>query len=379
MAALSTKGEEVRVAGGAVRNALLGVVINDVDLATTMMPRDVMRVGKAAGFGVHPTGLEHGTITVVNQGRAFEVTTLRRDIETDGRRAVVSFTRDFAEDAQRRDFTINALYCDADGQIFDYTTGLQDIARKRVRFVGDSAARIREDYLRILRFFRFSAWYGKGPLCPVGLTACKALKDGLKQISAERMRQEILKILVAPRAVAILQAMAKAQILELVFHHNDEFRVLGRLPGDAILRLVALAKNPPELKERLRLSNAEAERIDAMLSMAPVTADLTEQQCHALIYMKGLQAFLDVTLLSQASSNARMNDKIWERLQGLGKGWVIPSLPISGQDLIEAGVKPGPALGKSLKAVEDYWIAQDFKPTRSELLGRIGAGDENGK
>ncbi len=379
MAAILGAGEEVRVAGGAVRNALLDFPINDVDLATTMLPDEVMRVGKAAGFGVHPTGIEHGTITVVNRGRPFEVTTLRRDIETDGRRAVVSFTRDFAEDAQRRDFTINALYCDQDGNIFDYTTGLLDIARKRVRFVGDSAARIREDYLRILRFFRFSAWYGKGPLCPVGLAACKQLKDGLKQISAERMRQETLKILVAPRAVVILQAMAKAQILELVFPHTDEFEVVDRLPEDAILRLVALAKDPPALKESLRLSNAEAERIDDILRMTPLSPLLTVQQRHALIYKFGPQAFTDVTWLSQARSKAKMNDAGWQGLKDLARDWPVPVLPVSGQDLVANGIKPGSGLGQRLKAIEDYWIAQDFKPTRTELLGRIGAGNENGK
>ena len=162
MAAILKVGEDVRVAGGAVRNALLGAPINDVDLATTMRPEDVMRVAKAAGFGVHPTGLEHGTVTVVNGARAFEVTTLRRDVETDGRRAVVSFTRDFAEDAQRRDFTMNSLYCSASGEIYDFTNGYADILKRRVRFVGKAETRITEDYLRILRLFRFHAAYGVG-------------------------------------------------------------------------------------------------------------------------------------------------------------------------------------------------------------------------
>ena len=371
MAAILKAGEDVRVAGGAVRDALLGVPINDVDLATTMLPQDVMRVCKAAGFGVHPTGLEHGTITVVNGARTFEVTTLRRDVETDGRRAVVSFTKDFAEDAQRRDFTMNALYCSEAGEIYDFTKGYADILKGRVRFVGRPETRIKEDYLRILRLFRFHAAYGVGAFDRAGLAAATKLRAGLKKISAERIAQEMKKLVVAKRAIPALQAMAKAQILKLVFPHTDEFRVVGRLPPDPLLRLFVLAKRPQELKERLRLSNAEGDRIAALLAAPVVTAALPQQKARAIIYMIGAAAFSDVTWVSQARSKARMDDPRWQALRELAKTWPVPTLPVSGQDLVSAGIIPGPGLGQQLRVIEDYWIGQDFRPGRSELLGMI--------
>ncbi|MEO6609880.1 MAG: CCA tRNA nucleotidyltransferase [Aestuariivirga sp.] len=371
MAAILNAGEDVRVAGGAVRNALLGTPINDVDLATTMVPQDVMRVCKAAGFGVHPTGIDHGTVTVVNGSRTFEVTTLRRDVETDGRRAVVSFTRDFAEDAERRDFTMNALYCSARGEIFDFTNGYVDILKRRVKFVGEAETRIKEDYLRILRLFRFHAAYGEGTCDAKGLAAATKLRAGLKKISAERIAQEMKKLVVAPRAVAVLQVMAKVQILKLVFPHTDEFRVVGRLPTDPLLRLFVLAKRPLELKERLRLSNAEADRIEALKVAPAVSPTLSEQRARAQIYKIGIQASDDVTWISQARSKAKMDDPRWQRLRDLAAAWPVPSLPVSGQDLIAAGVKPGPSLGQQLRRIEDYWVAQDFRPGRTELLQMI--------
>jgi poly(A) polymerase len=371
MAAILNAGEDVRVAGGAVRNALLGVPINDVDLATTMVPQDVMRVAKAAGFGVHPTGLEHGTITVVNGHRAFEVTTLRRDVETDGRRAVVAFTRDFAEDAQRRDFTMNALYCSMSGEIYDFTNGYADILKRRVRFVGKAETRIKEDYLRILRLFRFHAAYGVGACDRVGLLAATKLRAGLKKISAERISQEMKKLVVALRAVPALQVMAKAGILKLVFPHTDEFRVVGRLPLDPILRLYVMAKRPRELKERLRLSNAEGDRIEELMSAPKIAGSISERDARALIYKIGKQGFGDVTWVSQARSKAKMDDARWRSLRNLAEAWAIPSLPVSGQDLVSAGVKPGPGLGQQLRRIEDYWVARDFKPDRTELMQMI--------
>jgi poly(A) polymerase len=371
MAAILDAGEDVRVAGGAVRNALLGAPINDVDLATTMVPQDVMRVCKAAGFGVHPTGIDHGTVTVVNGSRTFEVTTLRCDVETDGRRAVVSFTRDFAEDAIRRDFTMNALYCSATGKIDDFTNGYADILKRRVRFVGNAETRIKEDYLRILRLFRFHAAYGEGTCDAKGLAAATKLRAGLKKISAERISQEMKKLVVARRAVAALQVMAKAGILKLVFPHTDEFRVVVRLSADPLLRLFVLAKRPKELKERLRLSNAEGDRIAALISAPQVSVSVSEKDCRALIYKIGAATFDDVTWILQARSKAKMDDLRWQRLRDLAETWQVPNLPISGQDLVAAGVKPGPGLGQQLRRIEDHWVAEDFRPDRGELLQMI--------
>ncbi len=371
MVAISRGGGEVRVAGGAVRNALLGVSIADIDLATTMIPNDVMRVCKAAGFGVHPTGFDHGTVTVVNSGIPFEVTTLRRDVETDGRRAVVAFTSDWKEDAMRRDFTMNAMYCDATGKIYDFTNGYADLLRNRVKFVGDANERIKEDYLRILRFFRFHARFGKGVPDKTGLAACARLKSGLKKISAERIRQEMFKLVVAPRAVATLKIMAASGVLKTIIPYTDDWRLIGRLPDDAVLRLYALAKKPEVLKNILRLSNAEAQRIDD-LSVAPeLSPRLKAPEQRAMLYHLGSQAWNDDVALSWAKGSAPKSDPKWQALLDLPQRWTVPKIPINGQDMLAAGIASGPHMGEMLRSLEDWWAASDFAPTREDLLERL--------
>jgi poly(A) polymerase len=371
MAVITRAGGEVRVAGGAVRNALLGVPIADVDLATTMMPTDVMRVCKAAGFGVHPTGFEHGTVTVVHDGLPFEVTTLRRDVETDGRRAVVAFTTDWADDAMRRDFTMNAMYCDATGKIYDFTNGYVDLLRNRVKFVGDANLRIKEDYLRILRFFRFHARFGKGAPDKTGLAACAKLKSGLKKISAERIRQEMFKLLVAPRAVPTLKVMAASGVLKAIIPYTDDWRLIGRLPDDAVLRLYALAKKPEDLKNGLRLSNVESQRIDELAIAPDLSPKLKSTEQRALLYHLGGQAWVDSVALSWANGRASKLNEKWQALLDLPKRWPMPKLPINGQDLLEVGIASGPHMGEMLRGLEDWWVASDFAPTREELLERL--------
>lgn len=371
MRVITSAGGEVRVAGGAVRNSLLGVPISDVDLATTMLPEELMRVCKAAGFGVHPTGIEHGTITVVNKGQPFEVTTLRRDVETDGRRAVVAFTDDWEVDALRRDFTINAMYCDARGKIYDFTTGYIDIQRKRVRFVGTSEARIKEDFLRILRFFRFHAWYGKGSPCPVGLAACAKLKSGLKKISAERIHSEMIKLLVAPRSVEALKVMAASGILKVIIPHTDDWRVIKRLPEDSLLRLFVLAKKPDDLKDRLRLSNSEALRISNLIAAPDLSPKLKLTEQRAILYQIGVATWVDAVHVAWARSHTKLP---WQALLDLPERWPIPKFPVTGKDLLAAGVHSGPAMGEVLQQLEDWWVASDFAPTREDLLQRIDHG-----
>lgn len=371
MAVIKLGGGEVRVAGGAVRNALLGVPISDVDLATTMLPQDVMRVCKEAGFGVHPTGYEHGTVTVVNGGVPFEVTTLRRDVETDGRRAVVAFTSDWVEDAVRRDFTMNAMYCDAAGKIYDFTNGYVDLLRNRIRFVGDANARIKEDYLRILRFFRFHARFGKGAPDRNALDACAKLKSGLKKISAERIRQEIFKLVVAPRAVPTLKIMAALDVLKIIIPYTDDWRLIGRLPDDAMLRLYALAKKPENLQDILRLSNAEAQRIDELAAAPDLSPQFKPPEQRAMLYHLGEQAWQDSVELSWARGRASKLNPQWQALLELPKHWPILKLPINGQDLLEAGIASGPYMGEMLRSLEDWWVASDFAPTREELLERL--------
>jgi poly(A) polymerase len=363
---------ETRVAGGAVRNALLNVPVADADLATTLLPDEVKRISKAAGFGVHPTGIDHGTVTVVCSGAAFEVTTLRKDIETDGRHAVVSFTHDWAEDAARRDFTINAMYCDAGGKIFDFTDGYADILKRKVRFVGVPSQRIREDYLRILRFFRFHAHYGKGKPDVDGFKACERLKAGLKSLSVERVRQELLKLMVGAHAVKVLKLMAEAGILKIILQYKDEWRVLCRLPMDAVLRLFVLAKDPLTLKARLRLSNVDAERLQRLTLAPEVSPSLSQPERRRLLYHIGVERWRDTVHLNWAKSRAKSDDLNWSELLNLSETWTPVELPVKGADILVAGFAPGPKVGQVLAALEDWWVASDFQPSKNDLLARIG-------
>jgi poly(A) polymerase len=365
-------GGVTRVAGGAVRNTLLGVPVADVDLATTLVPDQVSKLAKAAGFGVHPTGIEHGTVTVTHQGAVFEVTTLRLDVETDGRRAVVAFTEDWAEDAARRDFTMNAMYCDFDGKIYDFTAGYADVVKRHVRFVGSASTRIKEDYLRILRFFRFQAFYGKGKPDEEGFKACVRLRAGLKTLSAERVRQELFKLLVAPNAVKVLKVMAEAGVLKTILPHTDEWRVLCRLPTDAVLRLFVLAKEPLTLKDQLRLSNADATRLEMLAAVPDLTPSLTAAERRRIVYNLGGAPWHDAVRLSWAQSRAKMDDEAWTDLLGLSTDWTVPKFPVNGDDLLASGFASGPKLGHVLTLLEDWWIANDFAPTKDDLVARVG-------
>ena len=364
------KSGATRVAGGAVRNALLGQAVADVDLATVLSPEDVCSIAKLASLGVHPTGIEHGTVTVTYKGAAFEVTTLRRDVETDGRHAVVAFTTDWAADAARRDFTINAMYCDADGKIYDFTNGYEDIRKQKVKFVGKAAERIREDYLRILRFFRFHAHYGRAAPEEAGLKACVRLKSGLRQLSAERVRQELLKLLAAPRAIKTLKLMAEVGVLKVILPHTDEWRVLNRLPVDVMLRLFALSKEPMDLQERLRLSNAEAKRLAAMAEAPQVSPALKAAERQRMLYQIGAEAWVDAVHLSWARGRAKSDDAEWQALLALPSHWPVPTLPVNGAALLAAGFTPGPKMGQVLAELEDWWVASDFVPGRDDLLAR---------
>ena len=370
-AALAAAGGEGRVAGGAVRNALLGEAVTEVDVATTLSPEQVTVACAAAGMGVHPTGIEHGTVTVVVDHHPFEVTTLRHDVETDGRRAKVKFTDDWEADAQRRDFTMNALYCDARGTVHDFVNGWPDVQRRRVIFVGDPASRITEDYLRILRFFRFHARYGHGAPDAAGLAACAAMKAGLDGLSAERIRQEMFKLMVAPGAVETLRLIAEQGILSHLLPYTEDWRVLARLPPDPVLRLAVLAQDPPAMPERWRLSNHEARRLEAIVSLLPPTPALRPQEQRVILFQHGAEAWRDLVHLAWARSDAAPEDAAWQDLLDLPDRWPIPCLPVEGRDLLAAGMSPGPEIGVMLKKLEDWWVASDFQPTRDELLKRL--------
>src|SRR5689334_19227250 len=277
LAVLDRDGEEARAVGGAVRNGLLGMPIAEVDVATTAVPEEVVKRVTAAGFKPVPTGIEHGTVTVVIEKHPFEVTTLRKDVETYGRHAKVEFGRDWKADAERRDFTINSLSATRDGTIYDYTGGLTDLGHRRVRFIGDPAKRIAEDFLRILRFFRFQAAYGGGLPDAAGVAACIKARAGLDQLSRERVRRELLKLLLAPHAAPALAVMAESGLLVPVlagvadlaaFSNMAKVEAAAGVQGDAVQRLGALgvriAEDAERLWQRLRLSNAEYERLASM-------------------------------------------------------------------------------------------------------------------
>jgi poly(A) polymerase len=377
-------GEEARVVGGAVRNALLGEPIREVDIATTAVPEEIIRRAQAAGFRAVPTGIEHGTVTVVAEGRPFEVTTLRQDVETYGRRAKVAFGRDWAADAHRRDFTINALSASPDGLLHDHVGGLDDIAARRVRFIGDARARIAEDYLRILRFFRFHARYGNGLPDADGLHACIVGRSGLETLSRERVRMEMMKLLVAPHAVPVLAVMTEAGLLGQVLGGVPLLASLSNLmkleaeigvEPDWVRRLGALSVHITEdaerLGERLRLANAERARLFSMgVSWWRINPDAGEQAARAALYALGPSHFVDRVLLAWSRSPAGTAAENWRMLATLPQRWTAPASPFRAADFLARGIPKGPQLGGALRAAEAAWIAANF-PADAAIIARI--------
>ncbi|WP_292081769.1 MULTISPECIES: CCA tRNA nucleotidyltransferase [unclassified Brevundimonas] len=366
MAALTAAGgaDCARFVGGCVRNALIGAPIDDIDIATTLTPDAVAVALRAAGLRSVPTGIEHGTVTAISEHQPFEITTLRRDVSTDGRRATVAFTTDWAEDAGRRDFRLNALYADANGVILDPTEqGYDDAMAGRIVFVGEPEGRIREDYLRILRFYRFYAWYGRGAPDAAAVAACAALAEGVEQLSAERVSKELLKLLAAPDPRPAVRLMDQASVLERVLRQPVElalFEAMTELSGDAVLRLSALLPDDPagvaEVARALRLSNAQRHRlVEAVAGQATTT--LTDSQARAVIYIDGRQAFEDRVMRAWAAGG---DPEAAQRLLALSKDWTLPTMPVGGRDLVRLGLKPGPETGRVLKAFEAGWIADDF-------------------
>ncbi|NLS28503.1 CCA-adding enzyme [Sphingomonas sp. S2M10] len=350
-----------RFVGGAVRDALLDIPVADLDLATSLTPEEVLARLRAAAIRAVPTGLQHGTITAVLESGPVEVTTLRRDVSTDGRHATVAFTDDWREDAARRDFTINALYADPEtGALYDYFGGLEDLAARRVRFIGDPLQRIAEDHLRILRFFRFLARFGDTPDA-AGLDACTARARDLMALSRERIRDELLKLLVARDAVGVVALMLARGILAPVVPEiatadrlaalaTREAR-LGATP-DPVRRLAALLPRDATLGDsigaRLKLSNAQRKRLILALG------DGGTDNARALAYRIGREAAEDRLLLAAASDEEAVQG--WSQLAG----WEIPRLPMSGGALVERGLAKGPDVARALRAVEEQWIAERF-------------------
>ena len=367
LSVLERGGHCGRFVGGAVRNHVLGLPVTDFDIATDALPERTLALCKAAGLKAIPTGIEHGTITVVVDREPVEVTTLRRDVETDGRRAVVAFTDDWAEDAARRDFTLNALYLDADGALYDPTgSGIADARAGCIRFVGDPETRIREDVLRILRFFRFHAAYGKGALDTAGFAACSALAQSMGRLSGERVWKELSRLLVARRAGEVLVAMAEAGVARHLWDGPvDAGRAValirleeahGLVP-DPLRRLAALVAEPDAanaVAERLKLSNAEAKRLTLALS-TPAEAPVDPHARRVALYRAGSEPFTDARLLRAAETGEDVSDDLTA-----AHAWDRPVFPLGGGDVTALGIAPGPRVGEVLRQVEAWWIAGDF-------------------
>jgi poly(A) polymerase len=366
LAALTRGGIAARFVGGCVRDTVLRRPVKEIDIAVDKPPETVMRALEAADLRVVPTGLKHGTVTAIVKGRPFELTTLRRDVETDGRRAVVAFTDDWLEDAKRRDFTFNAMYADPDGTIWDPFDGRADLLAGRVRFIGDPDQRIAEDRLRILRFFRFYAWFGKPPLDGAGFDACRRNAGSLSSLSAERVAKELLRLLAAPAPADALEAMAEAGALD---HWLPEYAGTARLKAliaredtpDPLRRLAAIVSPPATaVAKRLKLSTQQSLRLQLMLEPA-VPGDLENRR--AALYRLGTSLFIDRVLLEGPDD--------WRAALALARNWTPPELPISGADALALGLKPSPQVGALLEAVERWWIAGDFSADRAACLAEL--------
>jgi poly(A) polymerase len=334
-----------------------------------------------------PTGIEHGTITALVNGKSYEVTTLRRDVSTDGRRAVVAFTKEWKEDSQRRDFTFNALYAEVGGEIFDYHNGIEDLKAGRVRFIGDAGARIREDYLRILRLFRFHAWYGKGEIDAEALRASAAEKAGLAKLSGERIAKEMLKLLEAGDPVRMLRAMAASGILSEVLPGDLQIARLERLVAidnanffapDPLLRLAALlpddVKAASEIADRWKLSNAYRERLEDIAGgREKIVSYLSIREVRKLLYRIDVQRFKDRAALKWAQDPRESNAIQWRALLAIGDAWVRPVFPLTGANVMTAGVPQGPLVGEILAEVEEWWIESDFIEDEFSIAERLKA------
>ena len=378
LAALGAGGAVVRFVGGCVRDTLLARPIGDIDIATPDPPETVLKLLDAAAIKSVPTGIAHGTVTAIVAPRHFEITTLRRDVETFGRHARVAFTDDWAADAARRDFTMNALFLDASGSLFDPVGGLDDLRAGRVRFVGDAESRIREDVLRLLRFYRFHAHYGRGAPDETARRACRKLADLLPGLSGERVAAELFKLLAAPDPVPTIDLMAADGVLAaLLPEARRRDRLAGLVPlepaGDPLRRLAALLDSDPasprHVAARLRLPNAARDRL-ALLAAPPLAVDLgaDERAQRRALHRLGLEAYGDLVLLRAAETDAAATAR---RLIAAAPRCVPPSFPLRGRDVTRLGVAPGKAVGELLLAVEEWWAAGDFRADRDACLGRL--------
>jgi len=376
--ALAAGGAEARFVGGSVRDALLGQRIGDIDIATSASPERVIELLEKARIKVVPTGLDHGTVTAIVPPRHFEITTLRRDVETYGRRARVAFDADWAADAARRDFTINAMFLDPDGTIHDSVGGLPDLRARRIHFVGDPATRIAEDVLRLLRYYRFEARFGTGGGDTQARAACRAAAHLLPTLSGERVQQELIKLLETPDPLVGLQMMQDDGVLAVAVpevRHLDRLRrlMLVQGPADPLLRLAALIEVDGEgavaLAERLRFSNVWRDRLRGLSPPRPIDPQGNVQTQRRALYRLGLERYRDVAVLIAAEGGMSRN-RVTELLD-LARGWTPPAFPLAGRDVIALGIPAGERVGRLLSAVHDWWEEGDFTADRARCLERL--------
>ena len=389
--AVTAGGADIRFIGGCVRDAVLNRAVMDIDLATDAEPPRVLELLAARNIRAVPTGIDHGTVTAIPDHRPFEITTLRTDAETDGRHAQVRYTTDWAEDAARRDFTINALSVDPDGTIYDYVDGLADLHAGRVRFIGDPGERIAEDHLRILRFFRFQAIYAAGEPDPAALEACLNASSKVGELSGERIWQELSRILNVPEPGKVFTLMEDCRVLRVLFpvgRSSDRLQALAALEGmvgippDPVRRLTALIQpnrqEASQIATRLRLSRAETARLDELVaSRGGSSAGMPELALRRALYAMGQDVFRDLVLLDWADQIAREpevaagNTLDWKATWDVTTTWAPPEFPLTGQDVMAAGVEEGPDVGKILADVEEWWVDQAFRPGHADCLDRL--------
>jgi poly(A) polymerase len=391
---LNADGGEVRVVGGAVRNSLMGLAVADIDMATTLLPEVVVARAKSAGIKAVPTGIEHGTVTLVIDGKPYEVTTLRRDVETDGRHAEVAFGTDWTVDAQRRDLTINALYANARGEVIDLVGGLADIGTRTIRFIGNASERVAEDYLRVLRFFRFFAHYGSGRPDADGLRACAQARSKLSTLSAERVWSELKKLLSAKDPGRALLWMRTSGVLTEILPESEKWGI-DAIPGliaaeqtfgwqlDPLLRLASVV--PPDaerldaMAKRLRLSKAEAAYFAAWTKAPRLPAEIADTAFDRLLYRNGEKGLATALRLSLASSRQKSENDPSQlpetaRLQRLltrAEKWQKPVFPLTGADVLATGIPAGPRVGEILGQLEDRWVDGNFNADRATLVARL--------
>jgi tRNA nucleotidyltransferase/poly(A) polymerase len=395
--ALQAGGAEVRFIGGCVRDAIARRPIRDIDLAMALTPPEVTRLLTDAGIKVIPTGVDHGTVTAIVEGQPFEITTLRVDVETDGRHAKVAFTDDWVADAARRDFTINALSCTPDGDVYDYFDGLLDLGIGRVRFVGNARERIGEDVLRLLRFFRFYGYYGRPPADAEALAACRDWADQLPTLSGERVRVEILRTLLAQNPDDVFDLMRETGVLEHVLPEASDLNRLrqvvwleqtglppGTLVADPIRRLAAMVNTDAEgaarIAGRLRLSNKERDRVVTLAAPpVPIEPEAPDLELRHALQRLGKNVVTDLIVLAWAAERARTGisraarTQAWQQLLDRARDWEIRAFPLRGRDVVAAGLPRGPDVGRVLAGVEAWWAAGGYRAGREDCLDHLRA------